>query len=92
MIVTIYADSTGVFTEDFTNGVTNLINVEVAESDVRQFYEEEVYEADDDVYPTDEDFDVWINEYTADDTTELWEWCERYGVECRINEILTFGF
>ena len=90
MIITIYADSTEIFTEEFCNK-NNLINVEIETYYVKQFFKDEIlesFQSDDKDISEDELFEKWFNEYTADDTTELWEWCNRYGIDCRIDRIL----
>ena len=93
MIMTIYADSTSIFTEEFINENGNLLDVEIEDSYVKQFFEREILEIfrSDDGTSDEALFEDWLHEYTADDTAELWEWCNRYGIDCKIDRINNIG-
>ena len=81
MRVIIYADSTGLFTDDFIDEHSNLCYVEINELNLKDYFNEEIRP----ILINNISFDEWLNEYTADDTTDLWEWCNRFGIECRID-------
>ena len=83
MIITVYADSTGLFTEEFCNR-NNLINIEVSRQTVFEFYRHEYNPEAAPEYH----FENWLDEYTADDTTELWDYATREGDSPKVSEIL----
>ena len=79
MRITMYADSTGLFTDEFCDWITNLIEVEVSRECVEKYWRE--------YSEVDEPFEKWLEEYTADNTTELMDFADRYGYECKIADI-----
>jgi len=91
MLMTIYADSTGLFTDEFEDKISNLIEVEIEECYVKQYFKHEILE----IFKPDKDenvsddglFEEWLDEYHADETRDLWEWCNRYGIDCKISHI-----
>ena len=97
LAVTVYADTTGLFTEEQINWLLdgpsvwgNICDILVPESIVREWYEK--YCADDDEADT---FEKWFKEvYTCDDTDGLHEFAaERMGAdpqlaESRYNDLL----
>lgn len=91
MIVTIYTDSTNLVTEEFINEHGNLLEVEVDRFSLFDYFKDEIMNEFHIYQDKERDefelFQEWLNEYTADDTDDLWEWCERYGIECRIDRI-----
>ena len=83
MMIDVYADSTGLFTEDLLNRMdSNMIAVEVDDEIVHKFFIEECLEdfrPDVDEGVSDDGlFEEWLDEYTCDDTEELYEYaCEK---------------
>lgn len=78
MKITVYADSTQMFTEEFCNR-NNLINIEVDKHTVEEYYKQGMYGIP---------FEEWLNEYTADDTEGLWIYATYTAADPRIDEIL----
>ena len=95
MTVAIYTDSTRLFTDEFIERNGNLCYVDISDFYLEKFFEDEILSS----FRPDVDegvsikglFEEWLDEYTADDTTELWEWCNRYGVECYIDSFFIIG-
>lgn len=91
IIMTIYADDTDLFTEDFCNR-HNLINIEVNKHVVFNFFRHNILkdfrtETDSDV--SDEGvFEEWLDEYTADDTEGLWWYAKRMDENLKVDSII----
>ena len=68
MLIDVYADSTGLFTDDFLNRMdSNIITLDIEKEIVVSYFEE--YCNDNDI-----SFDDWLDEYTCDDTEGLYEY------------------
>ena len=87
LTVTVYADTTGLFTEEQINWLLdgpsvwgNICDILVPESIVREWYEK--------YYEDDETFEEWFHEiYTCDDTDGLYEFAaKRMGVNPQLAE------
>lgn len=91
IIMTIYADDTDLFTEDFCNR-HNLINIEVNKHVVFNFFRHNILkdfrtETDSDI--SDEGvFEEWLDEYTADDTEGLWWYAKRMDENLKVDSII----
>lgn len=75
--IDVYADSTGLFTEEFLNHLyINMITLEISREIAFDFFKQ--YCLDD--FKTDEDlsdeafFEDWLMEYTCDDTEGLYQY------------------
>lgn len=77
MIVSIYADETKLFTDDFIN-INNIIYVEVPDRIVFDFFKKNILDDFRSETDTEEGlsdyaiFEDWLDEYTCDDTVGLW--------------------
>ena len=84
MNVCIYADSTDIFSEEFCN-IDNLIEIEVENELLFEYFRQhclEDFRSEDDIKQGLSEravYEEWLDEYTADDTDELWEFLMRNG-------------
>ena len=91
MIITVYAEEPKVFSDSFL-AATNLVNIEVSENVVFDWFMENVLQSfrpDVDEGVSDKGlFEEWLTEYTADDTVGLWDYAAYRADDPRIAEIL----
>ena len=88
--VDVYADTIGIFTEEFLNK-TNIVTLEILYKDLLRFFSEKVVdefrtetEADD----SDEElFERWLLEYVCDETEKLYRWCSKNNINVAISAI-----
>lgn len=92
LIITVYSDEPGVFTEDFCDRV-GMIEIKVPKEIVYDFFIDECLEgfrneSDDKDGITDEGyFEDWLLEYTCDDTMGLWGYAIEHGIAPQIEDI-----
>lgn len=91
MIMTVYAEEPKIFSDSFL-AVTNMVNIEVSENVVFDWFKENVLQSfrpDVDEGVSDKGlFEEWLDEYDADDTVGLWDYATYRADDPRIAEIL----
>lgn len=77
LIITVYSDEPGVFTEDFCDRV-GMIEIKVPKEIVYDFFKRDY---------ADMEFDYWLDNYTCDDTMGLWRYAVEHGIAPQIEDI-----
>lgn len=91
ILVDIYADSTGLFTEDFLDYrmKSNIVTIDIPREILFEFFKENCLEE----FRTNENlsdeafFEDWLGEYTCDDTEGLYQYVEQRGFSRIIDSV-----